>query len=104
MKNFILSLIFIFGLVSLSNAGECGNGVCSAPVRPVRKIVNITREVVVAPFRAVVAIATPNTCCEVAAANSCECGCSTSNRTVTKYQPLRRRLVNRSTTVGCGCQ
>lgn len=100
MKNVIL--MFVMGsFVSSAYAGECANGVCTAAVRPVRKVVNITREIVVAPVRAVVAIATPNTCCEVATTNSCECGCSASNKTVTKYQPLRRRLVNRSTSVSC---
>lgn len=101
MKNIVYIMMIVLGFSGYSYSGECASGVCTAPVRPVRKVVNITREVVVAPFRAVVAIATPNTCCEVAAANSCECGCSTSNKTVTKYQPLRRRLVNRSTSVSC---
>jgi hypothetical protein len=103
MKNIILALIVFVGFAgSFSMAGECANGLCVAQIRPVRKIVNVTREVVVAPVRAVVAIATPNTCCDtVKTTNPCDCGCSTSNKTVTKYQPLRRRLVNRSTSVSC---
>jgi hypothetical protein len=112
MKNIILALLLVFGFVGSSYAGDCANGVCFAPVR---KVVNITKNIVVAPVRAVVAVApvrsvvafaTPNRrCCEtVASANVCncspECNCgSTSSREVVKYQPLRRRLVNRSTTV-----
>jgi hypothetical protein len=65
MKNIILALIVFVGFAgSFSMAGECANGLCVAQIRPVRKIVNVTREVVVAPVRAVVAIATPNTCCD----------------------------------------
>lgn len=102
MKNIILALIVFVGFAgSFSMAGECANGLCVAQVRPVRKIVNVTKEIVVAPVRAVVAVATPNTCCDTVTANACDCGCSASNKTVTKYQPLRRRLVNRSTTVSC---
>lgn len=103
MKNIILALMFVLGFAGLSVAGECANGVCVATVRPVRKVVNITKEIVVAPVRAVVAIATPNTRCSTVATESCDCGCSasTTNKSVVKYQPLRRRLVNRSTTVSC---
>lgn len=100
MKNIVLTLMLVFGFAGLSYAGECANGLCTANVRPVRKVVNITREVVVAPVRAVVAIATPN-CCQTTTTDSCDCGCSSSSKTVTKYQPLRRRLVNRSTSVSC---
>jgi len=112
MKNAIIALMLVFGFVSSSYAGDCANGVCFAPVR---KVVNITKNIVVAPVRAVVAVApvrsvvafaTPNRrCCEtVASVDVCncspECNCgSTSTKEVVKYQPLRRRLVNRSTTV-----
>ncbi len=110
MKNAIIALMLVFGFVSSSYAGDCANGVCFAPVR---KVVNITKNIVVAPVRAVVAVApvrsvvalaTPNRrCCEtVASVDVCNCG-STSTKEVVKYQPLRRRLVNRSTTVTC-CQ
>lgn len=101
MKNIIYSMMIALSLTSLSYAGQCSSGVCSAPVRPVRKIVNVTKDIVIAPVRAVVAFAVPNSCCDTVATNSCDCGCSSSNKTVTKYQPLRRRLVNRSTTVSC---
>lgn len=97
MKNIVLTLMLVFGFAGFSYAGECANGVCT---RPVRKVVNVTREVVVAPVRAVVAVVTPRTCVATTT-DSCDCGCSASNKTVTKYQPLRRRLVNRSTTVSC---
>ena len=118
MKNIILALLLVFGFVGSSYAGDCANGVCFAPVR---KVVNITKNIVVAPVRAVVAVApvrsvvafaTPNRrCCEtVASANvcncspACECG-STSSREVVKYQPLRRRLVSRNVNVTRGvCQ
>ena len=106
MKNLVMALMIAFGLCGFSFAGDCGNGLCTAAARPVRKVVNITKEIVVAPVRAVVAVATPasNSCCEtVATSTPCDCGCSTSKREVVKYQPLRRRLVNRSTTVSC-CQ
>lgn len=101
MKNVLLLLVFVLSVSSLSYAGDCGNGVCSATVRPVRKVVEVTKNIVVAPVRAVVAVATPNSCCEVAATSSCDCGCSASTKKVTKYQPLRRRLVNRTTNVTC---
>lgn len=100
MKNVFLMLV-MGSLVSSAYAGECANGVCTALVRPVRKVVNITREIVVAPVRTAVAIVTPRNSCTVVSADACECGCSESNKTVTKYQPLRRRLVNRSTSVSC---
>lgn len=98
MKNLIVAVMLILGLSSLANAGECLGGVCSAPLRPVRKVVNITKEVVVAPVRAVVAVATPNRCACETVATDC---CGSTTKEVVKYQPLRRRLVNRSTTVSC---
>jgi hypothetical protein len=110
MKNIVLALMLIFGFASFSFAGDCVNGVCRAPVvQPVRKVVNVTKNIVLAPVRAVVAVATPvsTNCCEtVVATDSCDCGCSNSVKTkeVVKYQPLRRRLVNRTTNVICGCQ
>ena len=105
MKNLITALMIVFGFASFSFAGDCGNGVCRAPVQPVRKVVNITKNIVVAPVRAVVAVATPapTSCCETVVSNSCECGCNSASKTVVKYQPLRRRLINRTTTVNC-CQ
>lgn len=106
MKNIVLALMLFFGFTSFSFAGNCGNGVCTAPVQPVRKVVNVTKNIVLAPVRAVVAVATPApTSCEtVVATDSCDCGCSTATKQVVKYQPLRRRLVNRTTNVTCGCQ
>jgi hypothetical protein len=104
MKNAIIAMMLVFGFVGSSYAGECANGVCVAPlVRPVRKIVNITKEIVVAPVRAVAVVAAPRNCCVETVAADCGCGCGGSNTTkeVVKYQPLRRRLVNRSTTVSC---
>jgi hypothetical protein len=104
MKNFVTALMIVVGMVSSVYAGECANGVCSAPlVRPVRKVVNITKEVVVAPVRAVVAVATPNRCCTETVATDC---CGSTTKEVVKYQPVRRRLVNRTTVVagGCNCQ
>ena len=110
MKNAIMALMLVFGFVGSSYAGDCAGGVCRAPLQPVRKVVNISKNIVLAPVRAVVAVATPvpTNCCEtVVATDSCDCGCLTANTTtkqVVKYQPLRRRLVNRTTNVTCGCQ
>jgi hypothetical protein len=109
MKNIILALMLIFGFTSLSTAGDCAGGVCRAPLQPVRKVVTISKNIVLAPVRAVAVFAAPKSCCETVAsvdacncAPACTCG-STSTKEVVKYQPLRRRLVNRSTTVTC-CQ
>lgn len=102
MKNIILALMLVFGFAGLSFAGDCGNGVCRAPVQPVRKVVTVTKNIIVAPVRALAVVAAPKSVCEtVVAADSCNCGCSASTKEVVKYQPLRRRLVNRSTTVSC---
>jgi hypothetical protein len=114
MKNIILAFMFVIGFTSFTFAGECANGLCSAPLRPVRKVVNITKEIVVAPVRAVgvvvaapvravAVVAAPRKCCTQTVATNCDCGCKSTNTTkeVVKYQPLRRRLVNRSTTVSC---
>jgi len=105
MKNIILALLLVFGFASLSTAGDCAGGLCRAPLQPVRKVVNISKNIVLAPVRAVAALAAPKSCCETVAsvdacntAPACNCG-STSTKEVVKYQPLRRRLVNRSTSV-----
>jgi hypothetical protein len=105
MKNIILALMLIFGFASLSTAGDCAGGVCRAPLQPVRKVVTISKNIVLAPVRAVAVLAAPKSCCETVAsvdacncAPACNCG-STSTKEVVKYQPLRRRLVNRSTSV-----
>ena len=104
MKNLILALLLVFGFVGSSYAGDCVGGVCRAALQPVRKVVTISKNIVVAPFRSVLVVA-PKSCTETVAsvdacncAPACNCG-STSSREVVKYQPLRRRLVNRSTTV-----
>jgi hypothetical protein len=104
MKNVIFALMLVFGFAGLSTAGDCGNGVCRAPVQPVRKVVNVTKNIVLAPVRAVAVVAAPKSCCETVSSDSCDCGCSASTKQVVKYQPLRRRLVNRTTNVSCGCQ
>jgi hypothetical protein len=105
MKNIILALMLIFGFASLSTAGDCAGGVCRAPLQPVRKVVTISKNIVLAPVRAVAVLAAPKSCTETVAsvdacncAPACNCG-STSTKEVVKYQPLRRRLVNRSTSV-----
>jgi hypothetical protein len=101
MKNAIIAIMLVFGFVSSSYAGDCANGVCRAPLQPVRKVVTISKNIVLAPVRAVAVVAAPKSCTEtVASVDACNCG-STSTKTVVKYQPLRRRLVNRSTTVNC---
>ena len=109
MKNAIIALMLVFGFVGSSYAGDCANGVCRAPLQPVRKVVTISKNIVLAPVRAVAVFATPKSCSETVTsvdacncAPACNCG-STSTKEVVKYQPLRRRLVNRSTTVTC-CQ
>ena len=107
MKNAIIALMLVFGFVGSSYAGDCGNGVCRAPVQPVRKVVTISKNIVLAPVRAVAIVASPKTACEtVVTSDACDCGCSNSVKTkeVVKYQPLRRRLVNRTTNVSCACQ
>jgi hypothetical protein len=108
MKNIILALMLVFGFASLSTAGDCAGGVCRAPLQPVRKVVTISKNIVLAPVRAVAVVAAPKSCCceTVASVDACNCApacnCgSTSTKEVVKYQPLRRRLVNRSTTVSC---
>lgn len=102
MKNIVLALMLFFGFASFSFAGDCAGGVCRAPIQPVRKVVTVTKNIVLAPVRAVAVVAAPKNCCEtVVASDSCNCGCSSTTKEVVKYQPLRRRLVNRSTTVSC---
>jgi hypothetical protein len=107
MKNAIIALMLVFGFVSSSYAGDCAGGVCRAPLQPVRKVVTISKNIVLAPVRAVAVVAAPKSCCEtVASVDACNCApacdcSSTSTKEVVKYQPLRRRLVNRSTTVSC---
>jgi hypothetical protein len=106
MKIFALMAVIVCSMVSSSYAGECAGGVCRATLQPVRKVVTISKNIVLAPVRAVAVVAAPNSCCEtVTSVDACDCGCSTSTKEVVKYQPLRRRLVNRTTNVSsCGCQ
>ena len=102
MKNAIIAIMLVFGFVGSSYAGDCAGGVCRAPLlQPVRKVVTISKNIVLAPVRALAVVATPKSCCETVSSDSCDCGCSasTATREVVKYQPLRRRLVNRSTSV-----
>jgi len=107
MKNFIIAVMLVLGLASFNYAGECANGVCTAAARPVRKVVNITKEIVVTPIRAIVAVAPVRSVVAFATPNRCRCEtvatdcCGSTTKEVVKYQPLRRRLVNRSTTVSC---
>ncbi len=104
MKNAIIALMLVFGFVSSSYAGDCAGGVCLAPLQPVRKVVTISKNIVLAPVRAVAVVAAPKSCCceTVAPVDACAPACgSSSTKEVVKYQPLRRRLVNRSTTVSC---
>ena len=100
MKNAIIAIMLVFGFVGSSYAGDCAGGVCRAPLQPVRKVVTISKNIVLAPVRALAVVTTPKSCCEtVVTSDACDCGCSSSTKEVVKYQPLRRRLVNRSTTV-----
>lgn len=103
MKNIILALMFVCGFAGISFAGNCSGGVCVAPVR---KVVTISKNIVLAPVRAVAVVTAPQNCCVETVATDCSCGCdnTSSTKEVVKYQPLRRRLVNRSTTVSCGCE
>jgi hypothetical protein len=109
MKNAIIAIVLVFGFVGSSYAGDCFGGVCRAPLQPVRRVVTISKNIVLAPVRAVAVLAAQKSCTEtVASVDACNCtpvcNCgSTSTKKVVKYQPLRRRLVNRSTTVSC-CQ
>jgi hypothetical protein len=77
MKNVIAACVLVLGVCNLSVAGECFNGLC----KPVRKVVNITKEVVVAPVNIV----------------------ADTTRNIVKYQPIRRRLVNSTTVYHSGC-
>lgn len=110
MKNVIIALMLVFGFVGSSYAGDCAGGLCRAPLQPVRKVVNITKNIVVAPVRVVANAVAPRSCYEtVVAVDSCNCtpvcNCgSTSTKEVVKYQPLRRRLVNRTTNASRVCQ
>jgi len=100
MKNVLLVLaLMLFGSVSF--AGECSNGTCTAGVQPLRKVVTVTKQVIVAPVRVAAAIVAPRT----VSRSVCSDACGNTTKEVVKYQPLRRRLVARSssTTVGCGC-
>jgi len=104
MKNAIIALMLVFGFVGSSYAGDCAGGVCRAPLQPVRKVVTISKNIVLAPVRAVAVVAAPKNCCceSTAPVDACAPGYgSSSTKEVVKYQPLRRRLVNRSTTVSC---
>lgn len=103
MKNIIFALLMVFGSVSSSYAGDCVGGVCRATIQPVRKVVTVTKNIVLAPVRAVAVVAVPQNCCEtVVACDSCDCANTT--REVVKYQPLRRRLINRTTNISYGCE
>ena len=109
MKNVIIALMLVFGFVGSSYASDCAGGLCRAPLQPVRKVVTISKNIVLAPVRAVAVVVAPkNTCETVVTSDACGCGCSTStvtsSREVVKYQPLRRRLVNRTTNVSRVCQ
>jgi hypothetical protein len=53
MKNFIVALMVVFGMSSLSFGGDCANGVCSLPRKTVSVTKNIVRETVVLPRRVV---------------------------------------------------
>jgi hypothetical protein len=103
MKNAIIAIMLVFGFVGSSYAGDCAGGVCRATLQPVRKVVTISKNIVLAPVRALAVVTAPKSCCETVSSDSCDCGCSastaTSTKEVVKYQPLRRRLVNRSTSV-----
>jgi len=110
MKNMILALLFILGFSSFSFAGDCSNGTCRATFQPVRKVVTVTKNVILSPVRAVAVFASPKIRSETVAsvdvcncAPACNCG-STSTKEVVKYQPLRRRLVNRTTNVSRVCE
>lgn len=103
MKNIILALLFVLGFSSFSFAGDCSNGICLAHIQPVRKVVTVTKNVILSPVRAVVAAQESR--CETVSSDSCDCGPkTTTSRQVVKYQPLRRRLVNRTTNMSCRCQ
>jgi hypothetical protein len=108
MKNAIIALMLVFGFVSSSYAGDCAGGVCRAPLQPVRKVVTISKNIVLAPVRAVAVVTAPKSCCceTTAPIDACSPACgSISTKEVVKYQPVRRRLVNRTTNVSnCGCE
>lgn len=71
MKNILMVLMLLGTFAGYSYAGECAGGSCTVLNRPVRKVLVVTKNVVVAPVNV--------------------------TREVIKYQPVRRRLVSRST-------
>jgi hypothetical protein len=111
MKNMILALLFVLGFSSFSFAGDCSNGTCRASFQPVRKVVTVTKNVILSPVRAVAVVAAPKSYRETVVSSTDACNCapvcecaSTSTKEVVKYQPLRRRLINRTTNVNRVCQ
>jgi hypothetical protein len=65
MKNVLLVLALML-IGSVSFAGDCSNGVCSVGPRPVRKVLEVTKNVVTAPVRVVANAVTTvrdNRCC-----------------------------------------
>jgi len=71
MKNFIVALMIVFGMSSLSFGGDCANGICSLPRKTVTVTKNVVRETVTLPRR-VVTSCTNN------------CRCKTRTRTTTR--------------------
>ena len=81
MKNLITSCILLLGVYNTSFAGECLNGSCPTVIKPVRKTVNITREVIVVPFRVV----------------------TDTTKNVIKYHSIRSKLVTGTTVYNGRC-
>lgn len=80
MKNFIIALIVLcICLASNTYAGECANGSCVAN-KAARKTISVTRNVVRVPV-----VVGQNTII--------------TTRDIIKSQPVRSRILNRSTTI-----
>lgn len=71
MKNILMICMLLLSCATVSYGGECVNGSCKPLHRPVRKVLVVTKNVIAAPVN--------------------------TTREVVKYQPVRRRLVHRST-------
>lgn len=79
MKNIITLIMLTLFCSSASYAGDCANGQCGYG-RSVRKVVNVTRNIVSAPLNVGKNVVV-------------------RTRDVFKNQPIRNRIVNRSTVV-----
>lgn len=53
MKNIIVALVLVCGMINFSHAGECASGVCVQPRKVVTVTKNVVRETVRLPRRVI---------------------------------------------------